>query len=129
MPKNGDLLNGNHRLQGVPATLLSQGCKEDAATISCRVRIADEGGLVAPCPKKRAGCQSRLGSKERASLKTVLEEDNPPKYGYYVWDGRSLSDYIQKSFSVPLGIRQCQRLLIGASADISQQGRGQQGRA
>lgn len=98
-------------LQGVPATLLSQGCKEDASTISRWVRIADEGGFVALYPKKRAGRQPRLGSKERASLQTVLEEDNPKKYGYCVWDGRSLSDYIQKTFSVPLGIRQCQRLL------------------
>lgn len=98
-------------LQGVPATLLSQGCKEDASTISRWVRTVDGSGFSALQPKKRMGRQPRLGSGERASIQAVLEEDDPRKYGYYVWDGRSLSDYIQKTFSVSLGIRQCQRLL------------------
>lgn len=98
-------------LQGIPATFLSQSCKEDASTISRWVRIADKGGFSALCPKKRTGRQPRLGHKERASIQVVLAEDHPKKYGYYVWDGRSLSDYIQKTFSVALGIRQCQRLL------------------
>ena len=98
-------------LQGVPATFLSQGCKEDASTISRWVRMVDKGGFSVLRPKKRAGRQPRLGDKERASVQAVVAEDNPKKYGYYVWDGRSLSDYIQKTFSVPLGIRQCQRLL------------------
>ena len=98
-------------LQGVPATFLSQGCKEDASTISRWVRMVDESGFSALRPKKRAGRQPRLGDKERASVQAVVAEDHPQKYGYYVWDGRSLSDYIQKTFSVPLGIRQCQRLL------------------
>lgn len=98
-------------LQGAPATFLSQGCKEDASTISRWVRIADESGFAALCPKKRKGRQPRLGNSERASIQAVIEEDDPKKYGYCVWDGRSLSDYIQKEFSVQLGIRQCQRLL------------------
>lgn len=98
-------------LQGAPATFLSQGCKEDDSTISRWVRIVDEGGFAALCPKKRTGRQPRLGHQERASIQAVLEEDQPKKYGYCVWDGRSLSDYIQKRFPVQLGIRQCQRLL------------------
>lgn len=98
-------------LQGATATFLSEGCKEDASTISRWVRIADESGFAALRPKKHPGRQPRLGDSERISIQAVIEEDDPKKYGYCVWDGRSLSDYIWKTFSVQLGIRQCQRLL------------------
>ena len=29
---------------------------------------------------------------------------------YTVWDGPALSDYIQKTYGINLGVRQCQRL-------------------
>ena len=32
-------------------------------------------------------------------------------YGYNVWDGPSLSDFISKTFNVVLGVRACQLLM------------------
>ena len=40
----------------------------------------------------------------------MLETDDPKAYGYNVWDGPALSDYIKKTFGVRLCVRQCQRL-------------------
>ena len=55
-------------LQGATATFLSEGCKEDASTISRWVRIADESGFAALRPKKHPGRQPRLGDSERISI-------------------------------------------------------------
>ena len=46
-----------------------------------------------------------------AEIRTVLEEDDPKKYGHNVWDGPSLSAYIEETYAVKLCVRQCQRLL------------------
>lgn len=65
-----------------------------------------------PCAsKKQAGRPSKLSSDELAQIKSVLEADAPKEYGYSVWDGPSLSDYILKTYSVSLCVRQCQRLM------------------
>lgn len=65
-----------------------------------------------PCASKnrRAGRLS-FSSDELAQIKSVLEADAPKENGYPVWDGPSLSDYILKTYSVSLCVRQCQRLM------------------
>ena len=43
-------------------------------------------------------------------IRRVLEEDDPKKYGQNVWDGSSLSAYIEETYTIKPRVRQCQRL-------------------
>lgn len=98
-------------LSGLSPSFLSKYCAESKNTITLWVKTADEKGFDALRTKKQTGRPSKLSSEEMAQIKSVIEEDAPKKYGYSVWDGPSLSDFILKTYSVSLCVRQCQRLL------------------
>ena len=98
-------------LGGLSPSFLSQYCAESKNTITLWVKIADEQGFDALRIKKQTGRPAKLSSEELAQIKSVLAKDTPKEYGYPVWDGPSLSDYIAKTYSVSLCVRQCQRLL------------------
>lgn len=98
-------------LSGLTPSYLSTYCCESKNTITLWVKIADEQGFEALRPKKRTGRPPKLSSDQTAEIRAVLEEDDPKKYGYNVWDGPTLSCYIQNKYSVKLCVRQCQRLL------------------
>ncbi len=89
---------------------LSQYVKESKNTITRWVKIADEQGLEALRPKKRAGRLPRLNAAQLSAIKSIVEQGDPKAQGYEVWDGLSLSSYIEKRYSIHLGVRQCQRL-------------------
>lgn len=97
-------------LGGMSPSTLSQYVSESKNTITMWVKSADEKGFDSLRVKKQPGRPLKLSSENLASIKTVLEEDNPKAYGYYVWDGPSLSDYIKKTYGVGLCVRQCQRM-------------------
>ncbi len=97
-------------LGGQIPSQLSQYVKESKNTITRWVKIADEQGFESLRFKKPAGRPSRLNAAQRNAIKSVLEEDDPKAQGYEVWDGLSLSSYIEKTYSIHLGVRQCQRL-------------------
>ncbi len=46
----------------------------------------------------------------KENIKVVVTSD-PNDFGYTVWDGPSLSDYIASQYDISLCVRQCQRLL------------------
>lgn len=98
-------------LSGLSPSFLSQYCAESKNTITSWVKTADEKGFDALRTKKQTGRPAKLSSEELAQIKSVLGKDAPKEYGYSVWDGPSLSDYIAKTYSVSLCVRQCQRLL------------------
>lgn len=97
-------------LGGQIPSQLSEYVKESKNTITRWVKIADEQGFESLRPKKHVGRSSRLDAAQQNGIKSVLEKDNPKAYGYEVWDGLSLSSYIEKTYSIHLGVRQCQRL-------------------
>ena len=97
-------------LSGLTPSYLSTYCGDSKRTITLWVKIADEQGFEALKPKKPTGRPPRLTKEQTAELRTILEEDAPKKYGQNVWDGPSLSAYIEKIYAVKLGVRQCQRL-------------------
>ena len=101
----------NMVLSGTPATKVAESSKEAHSTISRWVRIVDEKGFEALRPKKRSGRPSRLTSEQEANIAVTIEVDDPNDYGYYVWDGVSLSNFIKEKYNTVLGVRQCQRLL------------------
>lgn len=98
-------------LGGMPPSVLSKYVSESKNTITRWVKSADENGFDSLRVKKQPGRPPKLSSEELASIKTTIEEDNPEAYGYYVWDGPSLSDHIKKTYGVELCVRQCQRML------------------
>ena len=97
-------------LSGLAPSYLSTYCGNSKRTITLWVKIADEHGFAALKPRKPTGKPPKLTKEQMAKIRTVLEEDDPKKYGYHVWDGPSLSAYIEKTYAVMLCVRQCQRL-------------------
>ena len=97
-------------LSGLTPSYLSTYCGDSKRTITLWVKIADEQGFEALKPKKPTGKPPKLTKGQMAEIRTVLEEDDPQKYGHNVWDGPSLSAYIEDTYAVKLSVRQCQRL-------------------
>ena len=97
-------------LGGFSPAYLSSYCGNSKRTITLWVKIADEQGLEALKTRKPTGRPPKLTSEQMMEIRTVLEEDEPKKYGYNVWDGPSLSAYIEKVYTVKLCVRQCQNL-------------------
>ena len=98
-------------LGGLTPSYLSTYCGDSKRTITLWVKIADEQGFEGLKPKKPTGRPPRLTKEQKAEIRAILEEDNPKKYGQNVWDGPSLSYFIEKTYAVKLSVRQCQRLL------------------
>ena len=97
-------------LGGMTPSALSQYVSESKNTITMWVKSVDEKGFESLRVKKQPGRPPKLSSGNIATIKSVLETDDPKAYGYNVWDGPALSDYIKKTFGVRLCVRQCQRL-------------------
>ena len=97
-------------LGGLSPSYLSTYCGDSKSTITRWVKIADEQGFEALKTKKQTGRTPKLTREQKAEIRAVIEEDDPKKYGYNVWDGSSLSAYIGKTYKVKLCVRQCQRL-------------------
>ena len=97
-------------LSGISPKELSDICKESKSTIYLWVKLVDENGFEALCPKIHKGRPTKLNDQQCIEIRTVLESDNPKEYGYNVWDTPNLSDYIKKKYDINLSVRQCQRL-------------------
>ena len=97
-------------LGGLTPSYLSAYCGDSKRTITLWVKIADEQGFEGLKPKKPTGRPPKLTKEQKAEIHAVLEEDDPKKYGQNVWDGPSLSSFIEKTYAIKLCVRQCQRL-------------------
>lgn len=99
----------NLLLNGAVATTISEACGETTRTLSSWMKIVDEQGFEALRPKKQPGRPNKLTDEQKEEIKVAVLS-GPEQHGYTIWDGPSLSDFIQKKFHVALGVRQCQRL-------------------
>ena len=100
-------------LSGLTPSYLSTYCGDSKSTITRWVKIADEQGFEALKVKKQTGRKPKLTGDQKEQIRAILEEDDPKKYGHNVWDGPSLSAYIEKTYTVKISVRQCQRLFHG----------------
>ena len=98
-------------ISGLSPSYLSSYCGDSKRTITLWVKTVDEQGFGALKAKKPTGRPAKLTKEQKAEIRAVLEEDDPKKYGQNVWDGPSLSAYIEKTYAIKLCVRQCQRLL------------------
>ena len=99
----------NLMLDGMSANDLAPACGESPRTLTRWVKAVDEGGFESLRSPKKPGRPGSLTNIQKDTIKVAIASD-PSDYGYNVWDGPALSDYIRKEFGVVLCVRQCQRL-------------------
>jgi transposase len=108
----------DHRLHGV--LLVAQGltCPQVAAmlgdasrTVEYWVRSFEEQGLAGLQEGARSGRPKRLSERQLQGVDKVLRK-TPRELGMgvNVWDGKTLSAWIERQYGIRLGVRQCQRL-------------------
>ena len=86
-------------------------------TLSLWISKVDEQGFEALRAIKQDGRPRRLQDSQIAEICETIKKA-PTGFGYKVWDGPSLSDFIRTKYNVTLGIRQCQRLLRQQDASM-----------
>ena len=106
-----------HRLHGVLLVAQGMTCPEVARLLGDAPRSVenwvnrfDQQGLAGLTEGERCGRPSRLDEKQVKEINRVLRA-KPSDAGMKVnlWDGKTLSAWINKTYSVQLGVRQCQR--------------------
>ncbi|MBL8222693.1 MAG: transposase [Bryobacterales bacterium] len=108
----------DHRLHGV--LLVAQGltCPEVARLLGDAPRSVEywvhryeRDGLAGLTEGERTGRPGRLNQQQLQEINRVLRA-RPSDAGMRVnlWDGKTLSAWIEKAHGIQLGVRQCQRL-------------------
>ena len=108
----------DHRLHAVLLIAQGMSCPEigrllgDAPrTIEYWVHRFEEEGLSGLVDLERPGRPSRLGDEEYRVIGEVLRlSPLDVGMGTNLWDGKTLSEFIQSRYRISLGVRQCQRL-------------------
>src|ERR1700687_4526140 len=108
----------DHRLHGVVLVAQGMTCPEVAhllgdapRSVEYWVHRFDQHGLAGLTEGERPGGPSRLDDKHVKEINRVLR-GKPSDAGMRVnlWDGKTLSGWIDQAYGVQLGVRQCQRL-------------------
>ena len=108
----------DHRLHGVLLVAQGMTCPEVARLLGDAPRSVeywfhrfDQQGLAGLTEGERSGRPSRLNEKQGKEINRVLRQ-RPSDAGMRVnlWDGKTLSAWIEKTYGIQLGVRQCQRL-------------------
>jgi transposase len=108
----------DHRLHAVLLVAQGMSCPEvgrllgDAPrTVEYWVHRFEEEGLFGLVDLERPGRPSRLGDKQYREIGEVLRQSPlDVGMGTNIWDGKTLSAFIQSRFGIEVGVRQCQRL-------------------
>ncbi len=96
-------------LSGMSAKELATYCGDGETTLMSWVTKVDQFGWDALHAKKQPGKTSKLTEEQVSEIKAAVMSD-PNDYGFRVWDGPSLSQYIKDTFDVNLCVRACQKL-------------------
>jgi len=118
---NSDEARFIHRLHGI--LLLINNEENNCANIASLFKnsprslsnwvhgINKSGDINVLRDKPKPGRTARLNAEQKEHLKLILQ-DHPSKVGVSanIWDGKSLSFYIETKFDIILQVRQCQRL-------------------
>jgi transposase len=109
----------DHRLHGVLLVAHGVSCREAASvlgdaprTVENWVHRFEEEGLAGLTEAERCGRPSRLNPTQLVHVETALRQ-TPAESGVAgggVWDGKTLSRYLEQKLGVELKARQCQRL-------------------
>ena len=108
----------DHRLHGVLLVAQGMTCPEVARvlgdaprSVEYWVRHLEERGLAALWEGERTGRPQRLNADQISCVNEVLRR-TPRDFGLSqtLWDGKTLSAWIEQEYGVQLGVRQCQRM-------------------
>ncbi len=99
----------NMVLAGYSTSVVAELAGVSKVSVNNWVKIADEFGFDALRAVKQSGRPSKLSDDQLQLIDAALQS-NPEDYGFKVWDGPSLSAYINDTFDVQICVRQCQRL-------------------
>jgi transposase len=108
----------DHRLHGVLLVAEGLSCPEAARllgdaprTLEYWVRRFEQDGLTGLVEGEHPGRPSRLSDRQIQHINAALR-GKPSDVGMRVnlWDGKTLSAWLKKEYSIDLGVRQCQRL-------------------
>lgn len=108
----------DHRLHAVLLVAQGMRCPEVARllgdatrTIEYWVGRFEDKGLAGLTEGERSGRPGRLSAEQLEEINQVLR-NTPREVGLSgtLWDGKTLSAFIQERYGIALGIRQCQRL-------------------
>src|SRR2546423_8332322 len=109
----------DHRLHGVLLVAQGLSCREAAGalgdaprTLENWVHRFEKAGFAGLTEGERAGRPSRLSPAQLAKGQIALRQ-SPSEVGVMgggVWDGKTLSRYLEERLGVKLKARQCQRL-------------------
>lgn len=108
----------DHRLHAVLLVAQGMGCPEVARllgdaprTVEYWVNRFEKEGLSGLVDLERPGRSSRLGDEQYREIGEVLRQSPVDAgMGTNLWDGKTLSEFIQSRYGIALGVRQCQRL-------------------
>jgi transposase len=108
----------HHRLHGVLLVAQGMTCPQvgrllgDAPrTVQYWVHTFEQCGLIGLREGERPGRPRRLSPKQLQELGAILRQ--PPEaagMSANLWDGKTMADFLERRYGVPLGVRQCQRL-------------------
>lgn len=117
--RRSDQSRYDHRLHGVLLVAHGISCRETASvlgdaprTVENWVHRFEKSGFAGLTEGERPGRPSRLSQQQLAAVEVALRQ-SPRMAGVRgggVWDGKTLSRYIEQEFGVDLKARQCQRL-------------------
>lgn len=108
----------DHRLHGVLMVAQGMTCPDVASLLGDAPRSVEywvqrfnQKGLAGLREGEHSGRPSRLDEKKLEAINRVLR-GKPSDAGMQVnlWDGKTLSAWIEKEYGIQLGVRQCQRL-------------------
>lgn len=116
--RRSDEARYDHRLHGILLVAQGMTCPEVARLLGDSVRTVqywlkrfDKDGLAGLTEGERPGRPRSLNDKQMKKIGQVLRK-RPEESGMSgnLWDGKTLSSYIKKTYGVSLGVRQCQRM-------------------
>lgn len=108
----------DHRLHGVLLVAQGMTCPEvgrllgdSSRTVEYWIQRFEETGLAGLQEGERSGRPARLSQKQLSRVGAVLRKP-PTSVGLTqnLWDGKTLSAWIEQQYEIDLGVRQCQRL-------------------
>lgn len=97
--------------QGMTAPQVGRLLGDSTRTVQYWVRRFDEEGLAGLAEGARPGRPRRLTEPQVKVIEAALRQ-SPEDVGLtgHLWDGKTLSAFLERKFEVDLGVRQCQRL-------------------
>src|SRR5262250_135890 len=108
----------DHRLHGVLLVAQGMTCRQVAGLLGDAPRSVqywvgrfEKDGLAGLLEGERPGRPRRVGERQMEAVDRILRR--PPREAGLsgnIWDGKTLSTWIEQKYGVSVGVRQCQRL-------------------